>query len=142
MWQLLRSADLLLGNNMRIFIRCTFVIVALLTGVAAKAQTAVDLLIPNLLPIAAKSREAVVNHPTLTAFEVEGTIRDAVSKAVKSLTESPKDTSKARSFLSPLEEKFGPLREIPLVELHFLLAKLAELDQKGEEQNYHRAFHC
>ena len=125
---------------MHTFLRSALVITALLVSVAANGQTAVDLLIPNLLPIAAKSRETVVNHPTLAAFEVEHTIRDAVSKAAKSLTESPNDTSKARSCLTPLEEKIAPLRTIPLVELHFLLAKLAELEQKVEEQNYHRAF--
>lgn len=125
---------------MSIFARLPFVVAVLFASFTVQAQTAIDALIPNLLPIAAKSREAVVNHPTLAAFEVEHTIRDAVSKAVKSLTESPKDISKARSFLTPIEETIGPLREIPLVELHFLLAKLAELEQKLDEQNYHRAF--
>ena len=125
---------------MRTFLRSTLIIAALLVCVAVNAQTAVDLLIPNLLPIASNSRNAVVNHPTLAAFEVEHTIRDAVSKAAKSLAEFPNDTSKARSFLTPLEEKIAPVGTIPLVQLQFLLAKLAELEQKVEEQNYHRAF--
>ena len=114
-------------------------ITAIFFSCGLRAQPAVDALIPELLPVAAKAREAVVNHPTLGAYEIESTIRDAVNKA-KGILKTPHDAAAAREALLPLEKSLGPLREIPFIQLHFLLGAIAGIEQRTEDQNYHRAF--
>lgn len=108
---------------------------------AARSQPAVDALTPTLLPVAAQARERVLNHPTLAAFEIEQTIKDAVAKA-SSQIKSPKDAPAARAELALLEQtlNMGPLREIPLIDLHKLMAAIAGAEGNSQEQAYHRAY--
>lgn len=119
--------------------RWIFWLFAIIYSCGLQAQPAVDALIPELLPVAAKARESVLNHPTLAALEIEHTIREAVKKA-RSVMKGPQDAAAARENLAPLEQSIGPLREIPFIQLQFLLGALSGIEQKTEEQEYHRAF--
>lgn len=103
------------------------------------AQPTAEALIPSLEPVAAKAREAVVNHPALAAFEIESELREAVENAT-AIIKGPDDVLAARAILAPLEKDFGSLREIPLIELHKLLGALDKIENKTEDQMYHRAF--
>ncbi len=103
------------------------------------AGPTIESLVPNLLPIATKAREGVVNHRTLAAFEVENTIRDALNKAGNSFKTS-RNPIVARRHLESLEKTIGPLRENPLIELHLFLATLAEADGNPDDKIYHQAF--
>jgi hypothetical protein len=103
------------------------------------AQPTAEALIPSLEPVASKAREAVVNHPDLAAFEIEGEIREAVENAT-AVIKGPGDVPAARKILAPLENEIGPLREIPLIELHKLLGALDKIENKTEDQMYHRAY--
>lgn len=93
-------------------------------------------LIPAVLPKACKAREAVIAHPTLPSYEIDQQIRTALQKA-KEEFRSPQETlAKLRS----LETALGPLQEIPSVELHQLLGALAGMEQRLQDQQYHRAY--
>jgi hypothetical protein len=104
-----------------------------------QAQPVGDPLAREQLPLAAKARAGVVEHPRLAAFEYEATVRDAVQKARDAL-KNTQDFAAARAILRGLEEPLGPLREIPYVPLHFLLGDLAKAQANVEEEKYHRAY--
>lgn len=108
-------------------------------GFNASAQSPVQALIPTLMPVAAKARDGIVNHPRLASFEIEAIMRETVKKAT-GVMKGPNDVSAARAILAPLEQTIGPLRQLPLFELHRLLGYLAGLEGKSDEQNYHRAY--
>lgn len=116
------------------------VVASALVSLTAQAQTPVDSLIVKLLPTAVKARESVVNHPTMDAYEIGFTLREAISTAMKSASESPKDFSEVLRSLTPFEAKLGPVREIPSIELHVLLAVLAEQEKRAEDNRYHLAY--
>jgi hypothetical protein len=127
------------GRDMGI-LRRWVVVASALVSLTAQAQSPVDSLIVKLLPTAVKARESVVNHPTMDAYEIALTIREAVSTAMKSASESPEDLSEALRSLTPLEAKLGPVREIPSIELHFILAALAQQEKRAEDNRYHLAY--
>lgn len=131
-----------MGESMiRRFVRLgVFAIVlaaAMPTGMVL-AQPAVQALLPSVIPQAGQARANVVNHPALAAFEIEQTMKEAVAKAKAALT-SPQQVAQAREHLLPLE-KLGPLRTLPLFELHQLLGAMAGMEGRTEDQTYHRAF--
>lgn len=125
-------------HYVRLFIIALLLAAALPAGMAA-AQPAVQALLPTVLPEAGKARAALVNHPTLAAFEIEQTMKEAVAKAKAALT-SPQQVPQARAALQPLETGLGPLRTLPLFELHQLLGAMAGMEGKTEDQTYHRAY--
>ncbi len=105
----------------------------------AHAQTEVDRLVSTLLPTAREARLAVVNHPTLAAMEIEYPLREALGK-VKLAIDAGEDMASVKAGLAPLEGLVGPVKEVPLIEIHLQLAQLAEREQKQEERNYHTAY--
>jgi hypothetical protein len=113
----------------------------LLCSVAVGAQQRSDTAYRELLPLAAKARLAVVQHPTLAAFEIESTVRDAVRKAQVAMSNGAGDASSAaRAILDRLEQPIGPLREIPDGPLQLLLARIAKSEGKLDEEAYHREY--
>lgn len=103
------------------------------------AQPAVQALLPTVIPVVAKGRAEVVNHPSLAATEIEHVIREAVNTAKTTLTSS-KNPAAAQAILQPLESTIGPLRTIPFVDLHQLMAAMAGMEGRTDDQMYHRAF--
>ncbi len=103
------------------------------------AQPAVQALLPTVIPVVAKGRAEVVNHPSLAATEIEHVIREAVNKAKTTLTSS-KRPAEAQAILQPLESTIGPLRTIPFFDLHQLMAAMAGMEGRTDDQMYHRAF--
>ena len=104
---------------------------------AIYAQPAVQQQIAQLDSIADKARLAVVNNPSLAAFEIEFMIKEAIKKATAIY---PNDVPAARKILKQLEPDLGPLKEIPSFDLHLLLSAMAGVEGDFSEQNYHRAF--
>jgi hypothetical protein len=106
---------------------------------ANPAQSPVQKLIPELMPVAEKARLAVVTHPTLAAFEIDAMIKDAIKNA-KEVYKQPSDIPAARQILRVLEPELGPLDQIPSFDLHLLLGAMEGAEGNTDKQTYHRAY--
>jgi tetratricopeptide (TPR) repeat protein len=105
-----------------------------------KPQHPAYALVPDLIPVATKAREAVVIHPSMSAYDIEHVIREAVKKAGAAV-KTPEDVAAGRETLATLEKQLGPLRQIPSTDLHALLQAFARLEKNTDEELYHLAYH-
>jgi hypothetical protein len=106
---------------------------------ANPALSPVQKLIPGLMPVAAKARLAVITHPTLSAYEIDFKINEAIKKA-KEVYKQPSDIPAARQILRGLEPDLGPLDQIPSLSLHLLLGAMEGVEGNTGKQMYHRAY--
>ena len=93
----------------------------------------------KLYATAIKARAAVLNHPTLAAFEIEIEIASAIAKA-KALPAGPDRLARARAALARLEATLGPLNEIPSVKLQTFLGVTAAEEDKMDDTHYHARY--
>ena len=119
----------------------TFVVSWLLFFVwsGACAQSPVQALVPSLIEPATRARQAVLDRSDKSPYDVAYEINEAVKKATDVLKD-PADAPKALEILHSLEPSLGTLKLLPSRQLHQLLGAIAGMEQRTQDQYYHRAY--
>lgn len=119
--------------------RAALLAFAVLSFAAAAQQEWNDEARAKLRITAVKGRNAVLSHPTLAPFEIEGEIATAIASASR-LNEGAGRYARTRAALAPLEKLgLGPLDEIPSIKLHWFLGQIASAENR-EEAHYHARY--
>lgn len=124
---------------MQLFWVCLFAFGTITQSYAQTNLNAVNALIPSLVSTAEQARKNLVQHPTLTAFEIEAMLEEAANK-LGMVIKGTSDISRGRELLTSLEQEVAPIREIPSFKMHVLLAKFAAMEGRAEDLNYHWAY--
>lgn len=106
---------------------------------SAHAQTNVQQMVGQLLPIAIEARQELLSSRKKSTYEIQKEIVDAIKQA-SALPGTSENFSKIHEIFARLEASIGPLKTAPSFRLHDALNSLARLEKNDEAAQYHHAY--
>jgi hypothetical protein len=116
-----------------------WILPVILSAAVTTVQAQLAELALKLVPEAEAARQAVLNHPSVAPFELEGTIDEAAT-AMAMVPEGPDLYARKRAALVPYEARLGPLMRVPSIRLHTNLGGIAAEQGLKDQRLQHAAY--